>query len=127
MRGRILVVDDEPDFVASLVHRLQLRDFEAVGIDGGEAALEKLRDWPADVVVLDVKMPGIDGLETLRRLGASHPGLAVIMLTGHGSQKLNDTGLELGAFDYLIKPVRLDVLIERIEAAIEQTSQPSGS
>jgi DNA-binding response OmpR family regulator len=123
MRRKILVVDDEPDFLKSIVHRLQLRQYDARGADCGEKALELVSEWAPDVVVLDVKMPGIDGIETLRRIRARSPQIAVIMLTGHGSRELNETGIELGAFDYLMKPVHVEVLIGRIEAAITDNAQ----
>jgi DNA-binding response OmpR family regulator len=69
------------------------------------------------VVLLDIKMPGMDGLETLRRIKACCPSVEVIVVTGHGSQEFSRLGRELGAFDYLIKPIRLDAILERIEAA----------
>lgn len=125
MQRKVLVVDDESDFLKSIVHRLQLRQFDARGAGCGEKALEVLSEWAPDVVILDVKMPGIDGIETLRQIRARSPQVAVIMLTGHGSRELNETGIQLGAFDYLMKPVHVEVLIGRIEAAITENSQRS--
>jgi DNA-binding response OmpR family regulator len=111
---QVLVVDDEVDFLNSFVMRLGLRGLEAHGVSTGAAALEYLADHAVDVVVLDVKMPGMDGLETLRQIRRQRPSVQVIVLTGHGSQEFSKIGLELGAFDYLIKPVKLDTVIERI-------------
>lgn len=119
MTKRVLVVDDEPDFLQSIVARLRLRGFATQGVGGGEEALGALARDPVEVVVLDVKMPGMDGIEALRRIRSEHPDIAVIVLTGHGSHELSETGMGLGAFDYLIKPIRLDDLVERILAALE--------
>jgi DNA-binding response OmpR family regulator len=119
MAVRLLVVDDEEDFLRSIVMRIELRGIEAHGVTSGEAALDYLSANPdeVDVVLLDIKMPGMDGLETLRRIKACCPSVEVIVVTGHGSQEFSRIGRELGAFDYLIKPIRLDAILERIEAA----------
>jgi DNA-binding response OmpR family regulator len=119
MKIRVLVVDDEPDFLDSIVRRLQLRGLDAQGVNRGQAALDMMAQSPVDVVVLDIKMPGLSGLETLRHIRSRYPTVGVIVLTGHASHELNATGLELGAFDYLIKPVKLDDVVERIHSAIE--------
>lgn len=117
---KVLVVDDERDFLESLVRRLQRRGVEAAGVTSGEAALESLAAAPADVVVLDVKMPGLNGLDTLREIKKRHPAVEVILLTGHASVESGVEGLALEAFDYLIKPVKLDELIERIMEAYDR-------
>ena len=117
MAVRVLVVDDEQDFLDSIVMRLELRSIEVDGVGTGVAALELLDAKPFDVVVLDIKMPGMDGIEVLRQIRSKHPGVEVIVLTGHASQEFRQLGRELGAFDYLIKPVRLDTVLERIQAA----------
>jgi DNA-binding response OmpR family regulator len=115
-----LVVDDEEDFLHSIVKRLELRGIEVTGVTGGAAAIEVLAANPdsVQVVLLDIKMPGMDGIETLRRIKACCPTIEVIVVTGHASQEFSRLGRELGAFDYLIKPVRLDTILDRIEAAI---------
>ncbi|MFZ5584389.1 MAG: response regulator [Thermodesulfobacteriota bacterium] len=110
----VLVVDDERDFLEPLVERLELRGLNAAGRDNAADGLRYLAENPVDVVVLDVKMPGMDGLTALKRIKASHPLVEVILLTGHASVESGMEGLELGAFDYLIKPVKLDELMERI-------------
>jgi DNA-binding response OmpR family regulator len=120
MAVRVLVVDDEQDFLDSIVKRLELRGIEVDGVGTGAAALELLASKQVDVVVLDIKMPGMDGIEVLRQIRVSHPGIEVIVLTGHASQEFRELGRELEAFDYLIKPVRLDTLLERIQAACQR-------
>lgn len=117
---RVLVVDDEADFLESLVRRLCRRGLEAVGVASGEDALERLSGEAFDVAVLDVKMPGLDGIEVLRRLKKQGSRVEVILLTGHASVESGVDGVELGAFDYLIKPVKLDDLFERIRDAHER-------
>ena len=115
---RLLVVDDEVDFLESIVMRIELRGFQTHGVTSGTAALEYLEANPGsvDIVLLDIKMPGMDGLETLRQIKTSFPEIEAIVVTGHGSQEYNRLGRELGAFDYLIKPIGLDPLIERISS-----------
>jgi len=120
MPTRLLVVDDEEDFLHSIVQRIELRGIKAHGVTGGTAAIDYLADNPGsvEVVLLDIKMPGMDGIETLRRIKDSFPKIEVIVVTGHASQEFSRLGRELGAFDYLIKPVRLDTILERIKAAM---------
>jgi len=119
MALRVLVVDDEEDFLRSIVMRIELRGYEAHGVTSGDEALQYLRANPqsVDVVLLDIKMPGMGGLETLREIKSCCPSIEVIVVTGHASQEFSRRGRELGAFDYLIKPIRLEVILERIEAA----------
>ncbi len=116
----VLVVDDERDFLEPLVERLKLRKLQAEGVDSAEAALTYLAGHSVDVVVLDVKMPGMDGIQALREIKARHPLVEVVLLTGHASVESGMEGLELGAFDYLIKPVKLDELLERILEAYDR-------
>ncbi|MFH1034439.1 MAG: response regulator [Pseudomonadota bacterium] len=116
----VLVVDDETDFLEPLVERLQLRKLRAVGVDSASAALQHLAANPVDVVVLDVRMPGMDGIAALKEIKARHPLVEVVLLTGHASVESGMEGLELGAFDYLIKPVKLDELMERILEAYDR-------
>jgi DNA-binding NtrC family response regulator len=119
MAMRLLVVDDEEDFLRSIVMRIELRGIEVHGVTNGTDALEYLQANPGavDVVLLDIKMPGMDGIETLRRLKESHPRVEVVVVTGHASQEFAQRGRELGAFDHLVKPIRLETILERIEAA----------
>lgn len=114
---KVLVVDDEPDFIQLFVKRFGKRNLDVASAPGGMQALAHLRNHPVDVVVLDVKMPGIDGLETLREIKKRHPMIEVIMLTGHGSAESGLRGMSLGAYDYVMKPFRIDDLLERIRKA----------
>jgi DNA-binding response OmpR family regulator len=120
---RVLIVDDEEDLVTALVERLNLRGFEARGVTTGAAALAELAAAPSDVVVLDVKMPALGGLEVFRRIGDQWPGLPVILLTGLGSAQDAERGMELGAFDYLMKPVKIDHLARVVRAAAAARTQ----
>lgn len=114
---RVLVVDDEMELVSALVERLVLRDFEARGVTSGAQALQIMDEEPYDVILLDVKMPGIGGLEVLPRLKAKQPEAVIILLTGHGSKDSVEEGMSLGAYDYLLKPVQLDRLMEIMQEA----------
>lgn len=114
---RVLIVDDEEELVSALVERLKLRGFLAQGVTDGSAALAFLEEKPCDVVLLDVKMPGLGGLEVIRRIKAKDPHMEVVLLTGHGSVKNVEDGMALGAFDYLMKPVKIDNLVRILSAA----------
>jgi DNA-binding NtrC family response regulator len=118
---RVLVVDDEVDFLETVVNRLKKRKFEAEGVTSGEAALELMKAKPFDVVVLDVKMPGgMDGIETFREMRKIQPHAEVILLTGHASVETSIEGMKLGAFDYLLKPVKFEELLAKLAAALEK-------
>ena len=116
---RILMVDDEEELVETLVERLQIRGFRAEGVTRGIDAVKRIRDGAFDVVVLDLKMPGLDGLEVIQQLKYHRPELQVILLTGHGSSEDAEKGRNSGAFDYLIKPVDIEELIEIIRKAVD--------
>lgn len=114
---KVLVVDDEPDFIQLFVKRFSKRNLDVASAPGGREALEHLRTNRVDVVVVDVKMPGMDGLEVLREVKRRHPMIEVIMLTGHGSAESGLRGMSLGAYDYVMKPFHIDDLLERIRKA----------
>ena len=114
---KLLFVDDEEELVSALVERLEIRGVDAVGVTSGDQALEHLREGHFDVVVMDVKMPGIGGLEVLRTISRRHPDVKVILLTGHGSAEDSEIGRRLGAVAYLQKPVDLEDLLATIEQA----------
>ena len=116
-RFNVLLVDDEGEFLDTLVKRILKRNVNATGVKSGEEALGFLEKNPVDVVVLDVRMPGMDGIETLRVLKRQHPLTEVIMLTGHASLEVAIEGMELGAFDYLMKPVEIDDLLYKLQDA----------
>jgi DNA-binding response OmpR family regulator len=115
--SKVLLVDDERDFVEALSERLQMRDYSSAAVYGGEEALSIIEEDEPDVMVLDLKMPGIDGLEVLRRVKEKHPNVEVIVLTGHGSEEAARLCLELGACAYLEKPVDIDKLTKAMQEA----------
>ncbi len=117
---RVLVVDDEPDFLETVVKRLQRRGINAAGVETGKQALQLLEDEAYDVVVLDVLMPGMDGIETLKHLKKRKPFVEVIILTGHASVESGIQGMQHGAFDYVMKPADLEELIDKIRQAFER-------
>ena len=122
---KILLVDDEKEFVETLSERIRMRDHKSdVALDG-EEALKQMDDDLPDVVVLDLKMPGIDGMEVLRRIRKAYPNVQVIMLTGHGSDKDEKEARKLGAFEYLQKPVEIDTLMKKIKKAYKQKFESS--
>ncbi len=114
---RVLIVDDEVEFMETLVKRLRKRKLDVNGVTSGEAALGQLKEKQADVVVLDVKMPGMSGLETLREIKKTYNLVEVIMLTGHASMEVAIEGMNMGAFDYLMKPMEIDDLVYKIQDA----------
>ena len=115
---RILIVDDEEDFVSTLAERLTLRGFQVGAATCGADARRLVGEDDFNVLILDVKMPGIDGLELMAQIKEKHPDLPVILLTGHGSEADAERGMEEGAFDYLMKPIDIDELIEKIRSAV---------
>jgi len=117
---KVLLVDDEETFVQTLSERLKMRDLESDTVYDGEQALTFVDDREPDVMVLDLKMPGIDGMEVLRRVRASFPEIQVIILTGHGTDRDEDAARTLGIFDYIKKPVDVEVLASRIRAAYKE-------
>ena len=114
---KVLLVDDETRFVEAMVKRLRKRGLVAAGADSGEQALCCLDQDPVDVAVLDLKMPDMDGIDVLRQIKARYPLVEVIMLTGHANVEVAIEGMELGAFDYLMKPADIDKLIYKIQDA----------
>ena len=117
---RVLLVDDEVSFLEALVKRLVRRNVDATAVYSGRDALAQVSDRPLDVVVLDVKMPGMDGLATLREIKKRRPLVEVIMLTGHADVEVAIEGMEQGAFDYLMKPCDIDELMYKIQDAREK-------
>ena len=115
---RILIVDDELDFGTTLAERLELRGFAAKAVGGAQEAMAVLAaDWRPDVVLLDLMMPGVDGLAALDLIKQHDPKIQVIILTGHGSTESGIIGMQRGLFDYLMKPVDIGELIARINEA----------
>ena len=118
--AKILLVDDEAAIVDAMVKRLSERDFELLTAYSGQEALDALKkNGDVDVVILDVKMPGMDGIETLKEIKSKHPLVEVIMLTAHATVEPAIEGMKLGAFDYLLKPAEIDELVDKIKKAQE--------
>ena len=117
---KILLVDDEREFVQTLSERLMIRDMGSAVAYDGESALELIKEDEPEVMILDLRMPGIDGIEVLKRVKQTNPYIEVIILTGHGSDLDRDMCLELGAFAYMQKPVDIDELSEAIKKANER-------
>jgi two-component system, OmpR family, response regulator len=117
---RVLLVDDEDDFRTTLANRLRKRKLEVAEAESGRAALNLLKQGTFDVVVLDVRMPGMDGIEALKEIKKTSPLVEVIMLTGHASVESGIEGMRLGAFDYLMKPCDINDLINKIMDAYQR-------
>jgi two-component system response regulator CpxR len=107
---KVLLVDDERDYVETLTERLQLRQVDATAVHNGEQALAAIDSDAPQIVVLDLRMPGLDGFEVLQRIKELYPDIQVIILTGHGSDQDSAKCMELGAFAFLQKPVDLEEL-----------------
>lgn len=116
----VLLVDDREEFATALAERLTLHGMEVETANNGEDALGILKEKSINVVVLDVIMPGMGGLEILERIKNTHPEIQVILLTGHGSTKEGIEGMRLGAFDFLMKPVDLEELIAKMKTSIQE-------
>jgi DNA-binding response OmpR family regulator len=116
---RVLLVDDEDEMVSALAERLCLRGVEADWVTSGEDAISRATDKEYEVVVLDVKMPGMSGLETMERIQKLQPETKVIFLTGHGSVSDFNSCIEAGACFYLMKPTSIELLIEKMNEAIK--------
>jgi DNA-binding NtrC family response regulator len=116
----VLLVDDEEEFLETLVKRLAKRKLMVTGVTNAQDAIRILNEKPIDVVVLDVKMPGMDGLEALREIKNTSPQVEVIMLTGHANMEAAIQGMELGAFDYLMKPMDIDELLYKLQDAYKK-------
>lgn len=120
---RFLLVDDEKEFVQTLSDRLQTRDLDSVIAYDGEEALSYIEKDEPDVMVLDLKMPGVNGMDVLRKVKKERPHVEVIILTGHGSEKDKAMALELGAFAYLEKPVDIEVLSKTMKEAYNKINK----
>ena len=119
---RVLFVDDEDDLVSAVVERLEIRGFAAEGVTSGSEALERIETGFFDVVVADVKMPGLDGLQLARILGQRNPEIRVVLLSGHGSSEDVEEGRRLGVVDYLQKPIEIETLVELLSRATKRGS-----
>ena len=120
---KLLLVDDEKDFVKTLSQRMQKRDQESDIAFDGKQALKKIEDERPDVIVLDLKMPEMDGMEVLRRVKKAYPDMQVIILTGHGTEKDEEEARLLGAFEYLQKTSKIDTIMNKIKLAFKEKTE----
>jgi DNA-binding NtrC family response regulator len=118
--ARILLVDDETVFANNMSKLLNRRGYQVTAVNGGDAALRSLMDSPFDVMVLDLKMPGMDGIAVLHEMKKLGLITEVLVLTGHGSIDTALEAIQLGAYDYLTKPCEIAELVSKIEAALEK-------
>lgn len=120
---RVLLVDDEEEFVETLAERLEVRGLDVATALSGAEALERIQEREIDLVILDVQMPGLDGVEALRQIKQRKPLIEVIMLTGHGTVQTAIDGMKLGAFDFLLKPTETEELVEKIRRAYSRKAE----
>lgn len=123
MSKRILLVDDEVDFTTSLSRLLLVRGYEVEAVNNGNAALRLLGKTPFDAVVLDLKMPGMDGITTLDEIQQLGLFTQTIILTGYGTEETAERARKMGALDFLSKPMDIEVLLESIESAVHKKSR----
>ncbi|MCP3901565.1 MAG: response regulator [Desulfobacteraceae bacterium] len=122
-KTNILLIDDESEFVETLAERLEIRGYTPKIAGDGEAGISMVTSESFDVVILDLMMPGLSGLDTLRQIKAIDKALPVIILTGHGSTKDAMEGMHIGAFDFLMKPLDISELLEKIKLASKESSR----
>ncbi|MCD4722003.1 MAG: response regulator [Desulfobacula sp.] len=118
---KVLLVDDEKEFVQTLSERLQMRDMGTAVVYDGKSALDRVRNDAPEVMIIDLKMPGINGMEILKKVKQTKPEIEIIVLTGHGSGQDKKKCMDLGAFAYLQKPVDINLLIQTLKKAHEKT------
>jgi two-component system response regulator CpxR len=123
MKIRVLLVDDEQEFVEVLAERLEVRDIVVIKAFSGDEALARIKEKSVDVVILDVAMPGMDGVATLKEIKQFNPILEVIMLTGNATVDSAVEGMRLGAYDYLMKPTETKDLLEKIVKAYKRKTE----
>ena len=116
----ILLIDDEIEFVSTLAERLELRGYAATIAADGESGISMIAKKSFDVAILDLMMPGLSGLDTLRQIKTINNDLPVILLTGHGSTKDGMEGMRIGAFDFLMKPLDINDLLEKIKLSLKE-------
>jgi DNA-binding response OmpR family regulator len=116
-RIKVLLVDDEAEFVTTLAERLRIRSVDAIVAMDGEEALAKVETERPSVVVLDVMMPGMSGVDVLKEIKRRYPDIQIILLTGRGSTQEGIEGMKLGAFDFLMKPVKIEELMKIMDGA----------
>ena len=115
---KVLLIDDEQEFTGALAERLERRGYDVQAVDNGEDGLQAIENNPPHIVVLDLKMPGLSGIEVLKRVKAQQPSMPVLLLTGYGSTEEGIKGMQLGAYDYMMKPLNINELISKLQEAI---------
>lgn len=118
--AKVLLVDDEVAFANNIAKLISKRGYEVIAVYNGESAIKAIEENEFDVIVLDLKMPGLDGLATLKQIKKRQPNVEVIILTGHGTMDSGIDGIQLGAFDFIMKPVRFEDLHESIRQAFQR-------
>lgn len=118
--AKVMLVDDETEFLDALSQRLEIRGMKVTGVTSGEEAVQVAEKEDFDAIILDLSMPKMDGLETLKQIKEHHPEAEIIMLTGHGTIKSSVEALKLGAEDFMEKPVEIKDLLQKIEQAKEK-------
>jgi len=117
---RVLLVDDEVEFVKTLAKRLEMRELKPDTVYSGEEAIKYAEEQEPDVIVLDLRMPGMDGIEVLRQIRQAYPTTQVIILTAHGTEKDKEEAEKLGAYEFLRKPVDIETLMDKIKGAYQR-------
>jgi len=119
-RTKILLVDDEVEFASALAERLQMRNYDVRTASNGLEAMALFHESPPDVVLLDLRIPGMDGLEILSNIKKFDPSIEVLMLTGHGDRESVQKGMQTGALEYIMKPIDIDELTSKINRAMKK-------
>lgn len=120
---KLLIIDDEIEFASTLCQRLNLRGIDTTDAHSGTEGLSQMKELVPDIIILDLKMPDMSGLDVLDSIKKHNPAIEVIMLTGHGSSAAGMEAMEKGAFNYIMKPVDLNELLENIKAATEKLNK----
>lgn len=114
---KVLLVDDEVEFASALAERLQMRNYDVKTANNALEAFGLINTYPPDVVILDLRIPGMDGIEILKTIKKLDPSIEVIMLTGHGDVQSVEEGMKSGAFEYIMKPVDIWELTSKVDKA----------
>ncbi|MDP3480917.1 MAG: response regulator [Desulfoprunum sp.] len=123
LKAKVLLVDDEEDFLSTLAERLETRGLKVSTANSGELALARIEKEGFDLIILDLAMPGMDGLETLKRIKTKQPEAEIIILSGQGSIKTSIEAMKLGAEDFMEKPVNISELLDKISDAKDKRFQ----
>jgi len=125
LQANVLLVDDETEFASALAERLRLRSYNARAVFYPEDAIAAVQSDPPDVVLLDFRMPGMDGIEVLKIIKKIDPAIEVIMLTGHGDVSSVEEAIRMGAYAYIMKPLNIGELIMKINSAMKKRNSVS--